>query len=412
MSRRVARTWMSGLVIIAIMASGSARSLQIGPGTSETVTDVVVHGNHSIPDDEILRLADIEIGKKLPGGGPGVIEKRLLDSGKLADVQVKKRYRSMTRLDEVTLIIVVTEKTPARKKVMFFPILAGSDEYGLSYGGQITAIDLFGAAETIKFPLTWGGYKRASALAEVPVTMLFFDTVTAGASIFRRENPHFEIDDDRVQFEAGLQKRVEQVQFNLDAGWRNVNFDDSDDTLLSVGASVTVDTRTDRLLPGNAVYASFGWEWTDIRDGGPDYNRFLLDLRGYGRVFGQAILAGQFLVHKSDSALPAYELPFLGGADTLRGHPPGEFVGDNLLLSSVELRWPLTSPLAIYRAGFTFFFDSGTVWNDGSSLNDADFRHGVGAGAFFFVVGLGFRVEVANDLGNNWRVHFSTHFRF
>ena len=149
-----------------------------------------------------------------------------------------------------------------------------------------------------------------------------------------------------------------------------------------------------------------------LLDGGPRFNRYKLDVRGYKGVFGQAILAGQFLYHIADGRLPDYQRPFLGGSATLRGENPGAFIGDNLVLTSLELRMPLNSKLAVYRAGIDVFFDSGAVYDHGRSLGSADFKHGAGIGFFLFVAGYGIKVDFAHNLRDNFRVHFSTSFRF
>ena len=82
------------------------------------------------------------------------------------------------------------------------------------------------------------------------------------------------------------------------------------------------------------------------------------------------------------------------------------------MISSLEMRIPFNSALSLHKAGLNLFFDLGTVYDHGQSLSKARFEKGVGSGLFLFVFGLGFKVELANNLKGNWRVHFSTGFRF
>jgi len=70
------------------------------------------------------------------------------------------------------------------------------------------------------------------------------------------------------------------------------------------------------------------------------------------------------------------------------------------------------SKLAVYRAGIDVFLDSGAVYDHGRSLGSADFKHGAGIGFFLFVAGFGIKVDFAHNLRDNFRVHFSTGFRF
>jgi outer membrane protein assembly factor BamA len=137
-----------------------------------------------------------------------------------------------------------------------------------------------------------------------------------------------------------------------------------------------------------------------------------LDLRGYKGVIGQMVLAGQFLHLTVDGRLPDFERPFLGGANTLRGYKPGAFIGDNLVTSSIELRMPLTSPHVAYHAGIDVFLDSGAVYDYGTSIGNADFKYGAGIGWFFLFMGFGIKADLAYDMHDDLRFHFSTGFRF
>ena len=109
----------------------------------------------------------------------------------------------------------------------------------------------------------------------------------------------------------------------------------------------------------------------------------------------------------------AYASP--GEADlgiTKTDSPDPVYIGDNITLAAVELRLPLTSPMAFYRAGIHFFFDSGTVYDYGQKLRDAKFHYGVGLGGFFRVAIIGVRLDLGFDLEGNVRFHYGSGFRF
>ena len=162
------------------------------------------------------------------------------------------------------------------------------------------------------------------------------------------------------------------------------------------------------------MYVGFGWERLLFQSGAdhPDANRYRVDLRGYKRLIGQTLLAAQFFYSPTDAPLPPYEKPFLGGGATLRGWAPGRFIGDNIALTTLELRWPLTSPLSFARAGVHFFWDSGAVYDYGQSFGDAKFHHGVGLGGFFRVAIVSARVDVGWDLEGSTRFHIASGFKF
>jgi outer membrane protein assembly factor BamA len=378
----------------------------------EAIIEVQFHGNYSISDEEMARLAGVSPGNPVSDASPEEIKQRLLRTRRFEWVQVNKRYRSLSNPEQVVLVIVVKEKPPLRTKFMFLPILTGSDDYGLTYGGRVTAVNLLGARERISFPATWGGIRRVAVESQFDLENPILSAAFAGTGVSRKENPHFKIGDLRREVWAGATRRFRQVQIDFNTGWTGVDFGPLEQDFISYGTAVALDTRQDVNLPRNAFYTGLGWERMQILNGGPHFNRYKLDLRGYRGLFGQAVLAGQVVYHVSDGRLPDYQRPFLGGSATLRGEEPGKFIGDNIVITSVELRLPLTSKLAVYHAGMDFFLDSGAVYNHGQSFGSADVKHGAGFGFFFLVAGFGIKVDFAHNLRDNFRVHFSTGFRF
>jgi outer membrane protein assembly factor BamA len=378
----------------------------------EVVESVRLQGNFKTPDAEVLRLAGISVGTDLGTVSLTEVEERLLASGHFESVTVAKRYPSLVDTERVVLLIEVREKQSLKSRFMMMPILSGSDEYGLTYGARFSTVDLLGSRERISFPLTWGGIRQAAGEIEFPSKLPGVSSWFAEGGVNRKENPHFELGDFRKGFRGGARNRMGPVVYEVSGGWTDVDFGVLRDRFLSYGAQIALDTRQDQNLPRDAVYFGFGWRRMALADLRPDFNLYTTDLRGYKGLWGQAILAAQVLYDRADGPLPNYERPFLGGASTLRGHRPGELVGDNRVVSSVELRLPVTSPLAIYHAGFDAFWDSGAVFNHGQSLRDSQFEHGVGVGTFILIAGFGFKVDLAHDLKGSFRVHFSTGFRF
>ena len=394
---------LAGLVCLATTAPCLAQ---------ERIVALRFHGNHSIPDAEMQDMAGLRVGDTLATVDADEVRERMMKTGRFEWVDVLKRYRSLRATDSVVLIISVKETEPTSKKFMFFPILSYADEYGFTFGARVTAIDLFKIDDRISFPLTWGGVRQAAAEPQIPLPIQVFDVVDGHAGISQRENPFFETADRRGEFRGTLRKRIGIFSYDAGAGWTDVKFGETRDQFSSFKVGGAIDTRTNRIIPRNAVYAGVGYERMNVLDGGPSFNRFKLDLRGFKSLWGQTILAAQVLFHGTDGALPDYQKPFLGGGATLRGYSAGEFVGDNLMIGSLELRMPLTSPASIARAGLTAFFDTGTVYDDGTKLSRARFRHGVGGGFFVFAFGLGFKLEAGYDLDNSVKVHFGTQFRF
>ncbi len=379
---------------------------------ADTLREVRIQGNFRTPDDQIILIVGVQPGAEISTVSERDLEERLMKSGKFDSARVVKRQRSMTAGADVVLVITVKEKTPIKSKFMFMPILSGSDEYGLTYGVRISGINLLGERTRVGFPLTLGGTRRAAAEVEWKRGLPDNTSLLLDGSVSRKENPHFEIGDFRKEAWGGVRHRWNRFQASAGVGFTDVDFGTLRDQFVSYGADVALDTRQDVNLPRDAVYAGIGWKKYSLNQDKPSFNIYTTDLRGYKGLWGQAILAGQFLFQKADGPLPNYQRPFLGGATTLRGHEPGEYIGDNLATTSLELRLPLTSPLKIYHAGVDVFLDSGKVYDDGQTFGSADWKHGAGVGVFFLIAGFGLKVDLAHDLNDSVRVHFSIGFRF
>jgi outer membrane protein assembly factor BamA len=380
--------------------------------SEETIAEVLIRGNLRIPDETIARLAGIQVGISAETLTLEDVRQKLLQTGKFEWVRVAKRYRSLARADQVVLLITVKEKPSARSKLMFFPILSGSDEYGFNYGVSVAAKDLLGLKEKISMPLTWGGIRRAAIEGEFDLRNPVFRTLTAVGEISRKENPHYKKDDFRKGVQAIMRRRLGRFEFNVQSGWTGVRFDARGADLAHLGAGVVFDTRQDLNFPRDAVFAGVSYKRLVILDGGPGYNLYTLDLRGYKGLVGQTIIAGQFLYRGANGRLPDYERPFLGGANTLRGYKAGVFSGDNSASASLELRMPLTPLRKIYHAGIDVFTDSGAIYDHGMPLGSAKFKHSAGLGGYFLIMGFGLKADLAYNMHDAFRLHFSTGFRF
>jgi len=413
------------LMALAGPAAAAQPPAQAGPTAAaqepaqaqELIVEIRFHGNHTIPDEELLAVAGVGAGDPLTDVILEQIEQRLRDSGRVDSVEINKRYRSFTRTDQVVLIVTVHERVSVAEKFMFMPILSYSDEIGFTYGVRLTTIDLLGVNERISFPLSWGGVKQAAAEARFQVDRAAISGISTGVGIRRIKNPYYDIDDTRVEVSGGVFKRAGPMQIDFAVDWQQVDFAAARDDLLNLSIGAKLDTRQEAYLPRNAVYLGAAYDRLAILDSERRYNRFTADLRGYVGLIGHTILASQFVYRGADGRLPDYERLWLGGAETLRGYSTAEFIGDNLATGSIEFRWPLRPPVQVGQFGLDLFVDTGTVYDHGQSLRDATFYTGVGGGVFFFALGFGLKVDVGyglegEEVGGGWHFHFSTKFRY
>jgi hypothetical protein len=397
----------------------------------ETVREIRVHGNASLTDADVLGLAGVSVGDPLAGDSERLIEKRLKDSDRFETVEVRKRYRSLDDPTDVALVLVVHERPGVRSaegggttivpgplrrltsRLMFFPILGYSDGYGFTYGGRVSTVDLLGVGERLSVPLTWGGTKRAALEFERTFKSGPLTRVFSSVGIWNRENPHFNIDDQRVELTARAERQFAQlVRVGVNTSRSSVDFGGLDDRLWTLGTDAVLDTRGDPAFPGNAILLGAGWSQLNVH-GRDRINRYNTDARGYLRVIHQAVAAGRVQYFTSDATLPPYERLLLGGSSNLRGFRSGTFDADRLLITSAELRVPITSVLHNAKLGISVFMDAAKAVDVHASLRDAAWHRGAGAGLFIIAPLVKINFDIAHGLnGGGTRLNLGTGFSF
>lgn len=405
-------------------AQEAAGSLTTPP--EEIVAEIRVHGNHTTPDAQVVALAGVEVGAPVGPGTLAAIEHRLKASGRFDSVEVRKRYRSLEDRRHVALVILVHERATAvggdlplpgalrrvRRSMMFLPMLDYADGYGFTYGLRTTFVGALGRESRLSVPLTWGGTKRAALEADRVFSRGLVNQLRGGVGISRRENPHYEIDESRRDaWLKATREIVPGLRAEVTAGAGAVTFGTLDDRVRTLGTGLTLDTRADPIFPRNAVFVLAGWDALAVR-GGPTIHRTGLEARGYLALVGQSVLSARVRYDAADHPLPPYARLLLGGAETLRGHRAGAYSGDSRVVSSLELRRPLSSPLSLGRVGVSVFGDAGMVQDRGQPLGDGIFRKGAGAGIFLLTPIFQVSLDVARGIGGGTRVHLSSGLTF
>jgi outer membrane protein assembly factor BamA len=399
-------------------------------GPAQKIAEIRVHGNATLSDEMVIELAGIAPGTTLGAGGIAAIEKRLRDSGRFDEVQVRQRYRTL-EMDEVALILLVHEKPGVtesgrppgfarrlRSKLMFFPLLAYEDGYGWTYGGTTGLVNLFGKGTQVKVPLAWGGSR--SARVDVDRTFMSgpFTRATGSFGILQRENPYFRLDDRRT----GVRGRVERRLFDRltvagELARTDVTFGGATDHIWTPAADVTVDTRTDPAYPVDAVLVSAAWNRLEPVDGAASFGatgiaRYSLDARGYKRLFRQNVFAVRAHYDTASAPLPGYDQWLLGGND-VRGLAAGTLAGDRRFFWATELRVPFTAPLDAGKVGVDVFMEGGTAVPYGEALAGHKQLRGAGAGFWLSIAVVHLNFDVARSLeGHGTRFHFGTGFSF
>lgn len=413
------------LVLAALVAA------QPAPASSGTVREIRIHGNAVLSDTEVLAIAGVKIGDPLTAATVGDVTARLASSGRFESIDVRTRYRSLD-MTEVALVIVVHEKPGSRSgaqpgsgppgpwarvrsRVMFLPIVGYNDGLGLTYGGRFSTSNMLGLGERLSVPLTWGGTKQAALEFERtfesgPITRVF-----ASGRIWQRENLFYTTDDTRKDVSARVERQFGRfVRAGAGVTRGDVDFGDLSDAITTFGADLRFDTRNDPAFPSNSVFLSQGWSglWVDRLDG--RINRYRSDARGYVRVVRQMVLALRAQYDSADAPLPPYERYLAGGSPTIRGYRAQSFAGDKRLVTSAELRLPLTSVLSGARLGVDAFFDAGKVADVGQPVRDARWRRGSGGGLFLIAAIVKANLDLAYgaDEAGGVHVHLTAGFTF
>jgi outer membrane protein assembly factor BamA len=392
----------------------------VGPAAAERVVAIRVHGNHTTPDAEILKLAGLELRQAVTPTLVRDVEARLDKTGRFRSVEVRKRFASIADPTAILIVILVEEHAgialdvpspgPMRKlraKTMWMPILRSEDGYGFIYGARVSFVDLLGPKTRISAPLTWGGERRASLDVERRFERGPISRLLLSGGIAQREHPASEIDDRRIGASLRLEKAFTSwFQLAGTTKLDDIRFGEVDDRLVTVGAEALLDTRRDPAFPRNAVYAAVGVERLRF-DAAADTTKWTLDGRGYIGLYRQMVLALRAQHVRPSGPLPLYEQPLLGGDSSVRGFRLGYRYDDRLLAGSAEIRIPFSTPRRLTRLGMAIFADTGTVYGSDDPLDAAEWDTGVGAGVFIQAPLIGLRVDVARGLGSGTRVHFS-----
>ncbi|NQW04857.1 MAG: BamA/TamA family outer membrane protein [Acidobacteria bacterium] len=428
---------MTALVLTALLAL--ATTAPVGPTATafqavqraEVIADVRVHGNHVATNEEVLALSGVAIGEAFTPETPAEVYARLKASGKFDEIEVLKRFASIVDPTQVTLIIIVNEgpvrlsftrgpdgedvavvtRRWALGNIMYLPILSGEDGYGVTHGVIASLANVVGQRSRLSLPLSWGGTKRAALELEKNFASGPLTRVEVGSGVQRRTNPAYKEDDSRRRIWARAERAISHVHLGATAGRQRVTFGPLADTLKTLGADVTIDTRLNPAYPRNAVLATAAWERVAFDTGGT-LHRTRLEGTGYLGLLGQTVLAARVSRDGTNGPQPAYLRPLLGGWSNLRGFKAGAFVGDIVVTGSVELFAPLTSPLYMGRLGVSAFVDTGTAYDYGQRLKDQIRYTGVGGSVWMTATVFRLSLSVAHGRGAGTRVNFGGGFTF
>jgi len=394
---------------------------------ADRVAEIRVQGNYRTPEAEVLQIAGVHVGDPLTPDTVNVMAERLRKSGRFDTVDVRQRWRTLEASGDATIVILLREKAGgsgiggrvayAATHLMALPVLFYTDGYGFTYGGQVSPPNLLGKSTHVSIPLTWGGTKQAAVDVNRPFKSGPITRLAVNAGVRERENPFYELDDNRIGGTVRIERRFERaLRVGFNGSIHEVRFGDAGDvvtdprlvpgdrqTLGVWGADIALDTRRSADTARNDVFVEAGWDQLEL-DGG-SIGRYHVDARGYVGMPRAALVMVRAYRGDATDPLPAYERFLFGGTDSVRGFRPGFLTGDSVVTTTAEFQQPFTSPLSFGRMGAKAFIDYGTVYENADRLEHAKFYTGVGGGFFLNAAFFNVNVDVARGLDRGWHVH-------
>ncbi len=393
----------------------------------EVIAVIQVHGNTITPSEEIISASGLKEGSPFSESMRTDAEIRLRSSGEFHDVEVLKRYASISDPTQITVLIRVDEGpvridlpaappgAPSRGRVplvarrgplnvMFAPILNAEDGYGLTYGARVAISGHRNTRQRVVVPLSWGGDKRAGVEFQREFVRRAVPDLRIGGFIQRRTHPYFDSDADRKRLSGRADWALTRsIRAGSEVAWQTSTLGGDEVDARSVGGDLVVDTRIDPLMPHNAVYARAGVERLQFKSSSAVKTN--LEANGYIGLYRGMVLALRAVREDMSEPAPAFYKSLLGGADNLRGFSAGYRIGDTLAAGSAELRIPLSSALRVARIGTSVFMDVGSVYNKGERLSDQKLERGIGGGVWATAPFFRISLMVARGLGSGTRVH-------
>jgi len=225
----------------------------------------------------------------------------------------------------------------------------------------------------------------------------------------RSKSPaHNNLEDSRIGFDWVIGKRFGHFTFTgIDFKYTEISASPESgltvspsgkDRLLSMSGNVGYDNRDLKEYPHK------GW-WLKLhgkmagKSGWLPYYQYGADIRSYVPIKQNITLAVRAATLLSKGKIPIYDRTYFGYNERIRGRFYDIFEGENLILGSAEIRFPvmkvgyfslpLISGLERYTSDLKFgisagiFYDTGIVWFQNQKLAVEDFSSGFGFGLHF-----------------------------
>jgi outer membrane protein assembly factor BamA len=407
--------------IITFLLIGSVEAAWTQSDASDKATDaspriakIFISGNRFTKTQVILREMQTEVGDTVDIGILQEDQKRIYNLGLFNRVEID----SLQQPEGVHLLIGVSEYPLYPFYVRPFLILHRNDNdwNKLSYGLGIAHLNFRGRNEKAIIS-GWAGYDPGVALDYTNPWLFGSTQLLTGFrfAIQRVRDLSFAnidsiVDQKRIGGSWSLGRRFGLFTYlSVNVGYTELKFNppikealepSGHEHLPSAGLTFVYDQRDLFEYPRSGVFAKLWAQRTGFNSQHVHFWRYGADLRGYKKIYRGISLGARVMANLAHDEIPFYERVFLGYSTRVRGHFNGnendkiqsptiaalgnktnlfKDEGENLIFSSVELRFPIL-PVRYFSMnsdmpGFGgylqnlkfglsagFFFDYGRVW--------------------------------------------------
>ncbi|MEE4312466.1 MAG: BamA/TamA family outer membrane protein [candidate division KSB1 bacterium] len=369
---------------------------------SFVINRIEIAGNEKTKDYIILRELHFTTGDSIDVKGLYLAQKRLLNLFLFNRVV----FDIIGTPDEAMLLITVTELW----YIFPVPIMYLNERSWdkISYGAKFNYYNFLGRSILLKTVAAFGynpEYRFSYRNPWFGGDLKLLTTFTIYKKRVRTKSLEFERESDRrAGFEWTIGRRFGHHFYTmLTFGYLEIDHrrtaisPDGKDELPIYSLGLLYDNRDLIEYPHRGFNLLF---WAKrVKNRSPiDYWQYGADLRGYIPLPAYTTLALRTSCSLSEGRIPIYDRVYLGYYEKIRGQFNRKFEGENLVISSAELRIPLMKIRYLDLTRFAFpgferyyydlkfglsaalFYDIGAVWFQNESLRKDALHTGFGAG--------------------------------
>jgi len=408
------------------------------------VDSIIIKGNETTQDFIILREITFNIGDEVDSTIIHFNRERIFSLALFNRVEIR-----IEKKNDKNIVVIEVDESWYIYPLPFWYTKTNSLE-SLTYGISILRKNFRGRNETIRAVLGYGYDKFFTIQYDNPAFSYYneigLSALTSFTSFKNINKQAAELNNGEYNYKlfrisAGIRKRLNQfIQIGS-----SLSFDYWESSVAPKGAITASGKRMDR-LPGlsifqiydtrdlklfshDGIYTYTNYSHKGFGNDNISYNTFEIDLRGYNKLIGKLSSKIRFFHRRTfGSLIPYYDYSFLGYSEKIRGHSNKFYEGNNSIITSAELSYPLLSEwnlsfklplipqsLTSARVGIqiNIFADAGTAFNNGEPILIRKVNSGYGIGLILLLLPYNaFRLEYAVDQFGKGEVLLATGFSF